>query len=204
MDILPIFFAQLNKAPYTLWSHNGGYIARFQEGLSVFQGRNLYIMIESDPANLSGNEDVFEVLAFNGVDYICPISDRSLNRAKVTDPWREFAQQNYVESTTGMLGAPLVPRYLNIGDHGELATQGTWTWFDDNGNIGSGSWQYHNVWELSFGRLVIDEDWNQQTDGQEGNTRSYRRHQFDMTYGRMGFKDMMTGDLDVLQSWVGH
>jgi hypothetical protein len=206
IDTINVMFARINQAPYDLlWQNSGAFCAEFSEGVANFQGKDLYLMIETDQAKLNGDEDVFEILAVNSVEYICPISARTLTRPTPGSTWETIATQDYHCPSLGIDGTPMVPRHLNIGDVGEIDTSGRWTWFDNKGNTGAGDWQYHCKWMVAFGRLVIDELYTGQTDGVPGDgAPSHRIHHFDLYGGgRLGFKDLITDALIVVPSWVG-
>lgn len=199
------YFAHLDTGPYLLEDHiTGGFTCRMNEGQVIYQDpvkgpRTLYLMFEEDEPSTYSNMDVYEVLNVNGIDYICPVSDRSLNRPTANDPWHQFGEQDYASP------CPMIPTLLNIGDVGSVHSAGRWSWFDDKGNTGAGDLDYTNSWEVSFGRITHLEVWNQRADGEVWPAVPVyqRHHAFDLTTGRMGFRDLVTGELVVTQAWVG-
>jgi hypothetical protein len=170
-------FANCDKTPYTWFTQWGAFVANVRDTHDSDVQWSRWTISQD---GLIATRSVYRVVD----GWIMPTDEVSLSRASIDADWKETARQTYQGT----------PRYLpvTISGPGSVTTSGTWSWHDSRGHVGHGDWRYTNTWTWDGDRLIDEESYDQQTDGETDWKKSDRIEYFTRS-GFIGFNDKVAG-----------
>lgn len=192
MDIRTWVFAQQGKGPYELFHLDGSFGCQVDEVLNspTYPMYLTWFFPEGDISQaLTGSYDILSVIPYEGVDWLRTIGGHICKRDKPTDAWTIVDVEEYF-MPDGSRGIPEFPINVNDGDAAEVATTGTWTWRDNAGNTGTGTWQNTTTYSLDKCRFTWNEKETEHHNDSGKDVPYYRIRLYD-SLGWIGFNDVL-------------